>query len=370
MFAISPKCCRTLGMLLAAILATCSLAMGQGIALRGVSPVNESMGGAATGCPIDSAGAIHWNPASISGLPSSDISFGLELILPTERLSSSVSAGPYTLSGSDRGEPGVSPMPDMAFVHKSPDSPWSWGVGLFCVGGSSVNYPASLTNPILTPQPPYGLGLGQLSANVDVFQIVPTVSYELNERLSIGFAPTVTVAKLYASPLFLGPQNDANGDSFGTWPSGVGTRYVWGGGFQVGMYYTTDVGWHFGAALKSPQWMEQFRYKSQDELGRPLDIGFQLNYPLIASVGASYSGFENWILACDLRYFDYANTLGFRNDGFSPEGALQGLAWNSIMSVAVGGNGDWAIAGRSAPAIASTRTPSPPTPWSSTLPHR
>ena len=200
-----------LALLLAGILAVGSPAPGQGIALRGVSPVNESMGGAATGCPIDSAGAMHWNPASISGLPCSDISFGMELILPTTELSSSHSTRSAHVR-QRRERAGVTPVPNMAFVHKSADSPWTIGLGMFGVGGSSVNYPSSLTNPILTPQPPIGIGMGQLSANVDVCQIVPTVSYQLNERLSIGFAPTVTMAKLYASPLFLGPKNDANGD--------------------------------------------------------------------------------------------------------------------------------------------------------------
>ena len=320
-----------------------SSASGQGVAFRGVSPVNESMAGAATACPIDSAGAIHWNPATISGLPSSDISFGMELILPSAELSSRINAGalgggfpPVTLAGSERSESGAIPVPSMAFVHKGEDSPWSYGLGLFGIGGSSVNFPASLTDPILTPQPPNGLGLGRLSANVDILQLAPTVSYELSQRLAIGFAPTVTIAKLYASPLFLGAKDDANGDGFPTFPSGVGTRYHWGGGFQVGLYYTAGSGWHFGTSLKSPQWMEPFRFKSEDELGRPQTVHFHLNYPLIVSVGAAYSGFENWIFACDVRYFDYANTTGFGSSGFSPSGALTGLSWNNIMSVALG----------------------------------
>ena len=212
----------TAGVLLAGILATGPLAMGQGIALRGVSPVNESMAGASTACPIDSAGALHWNPATISGLPCSDISFGMELILPTTTLSSR--CGPF--SGSDQSEPGVSPVPSMAFVHKCDDSRWTYGVGLFGIGGSSVNYPASLTNPILMAQPH---GLGDLAANVDIYQIVPTVSYQCTEHLSIGFAPTITMARLFATPLFLGPQIAPE-----TWPAGVGTRYAWGGGFQLG----------------------------------------------------------------------------------------------------------------------------------------
>jgi len=336
------------GCLLVVALAFSSPALAQGIALRSISPVNDGMAGAATGCPIDAAGAIHWNPASISGLPASEMSFGLELILPTTELSSTAAAGafgaagpPFALSGSGRSEPGVVPVPNMAFVHKDPDSCWSWGLGIFGVGGSSVNYPASpmltpSSNVILTPQPPNGYGLGRLCASVDVFQIVPTVSYELSDHLAIGFAPTITLAKLYASPLFLGPRDNANGDLYSTWSPGVGTRYTWGGGFQLGLYYTTDCDWHYGVSVKSPQWMEPFRYKSEDEMGGPRDISFNLNYPLIVSVGTSYSGFENWVLACDVRYFDYANTTGFRHAGFGPDFALNGLSWNSVVSMALG----------------------------------
>lgn len=65
------------------VMATSSgIAEAQGIFLPSVGPVNQSMGGAATACPIDSAGAINWNPATISGLKCSEISFGLGLVIP------------------------------------------------------------------------------------------------------------------------------------------------------------------------------------------------------------------------------------------------------------------------------------------------
>src|SRR5271165_2915472 len=101
----------------------------QGIELDGVGPINRAMGGAATAAPIDSMGAILWNPASISGLPCSELAIGLELLLPSERLSSSIAPGalgggfpPIALGGSTGGEPGVSPIPSMAWVYKCDDS--------------------------------------------------------------------------------------------------------------------------------------------------------------------------------------------------------------------------------------------------------
>jgi long-chain fatty acid transport protein len=269
------------------------------------------------------------------------MAFGLELILPTTQLSSTVNANAFgpgvpgaTMSGSDSGEPGVSPVPSMAFVHKSCESNWSYGVGLMGIGGSSVNFPASATNPILSPQPPNGIGLGQLTANVDVLQIVPTIAYQYTPKLSFGFAPTVTMAKLYANPLFLGPR-DVSGAT-ATYSSGVGTRYAWGGGFQFGTYYKSESYWNYGFSFKSPQWMEPFRFTSYDQHGLPREVTFNLYYPMILSLGTSYTGFENWVFGCDLRYFDYANTLGFNHGAYNPvTGAATGLGWKNVMSVAV-----------------------------------
>jgi long-chain fatty acid transport protein len=144
------------------------------------------------------------------------------------------------------------------------------------------------------------------------------------------------MGRIFAAPLFLGAKDDMDLDGFGTYPAGVGTRYAWGGGFQAGVYYNTETCWHFGASLKSPQWMEPFRFNTEDQLGNPREVRFRLNYPLIASIGASYTGFEKWILACDLRYFDYANTTGFGPEGMTPQGALTGLDWNNVFAVAIG----------------------------------
>lgn len=308
-------------------------AFGQGVALRAVSPVSESMGGAVTAAPIDAAGAIHWNPASISGLGGSEMSFGMGLIIPQSELSSRIDF--LGLSGADDSEPGAVPAPSMALVWQSDDSPWTFGFGTYAIGGSRVNYPASTTNPILMPQST-GFGLGRLSAEVEVFQIVPTVSYAFTERLSIGFAPTVTVARMVASPLFLAPKDDADGDGQYSYPTGVGTRYIWGGGFQVGLYYTTPSHWHFGASVKSPQWMEPFRYKSENQLGEPTTVKFHLDYPLIISTGVAYSGWDRWIVSCDLRYFNYANTCGFKDLGTGPLGNVNGLDWNNIVAASFG----------------------------------
>ncbi|HEY2761568.1 MAG TPA: hypothetical protein VGI75_12515, partial [Pirellulales bacterium] len=152
-------------------------AQAQGIFLTGIGPINTSMGGAAVAAPLDSAGALFWNSATTSGLKQSEMEIGIGFVLPTTTLSST--AGP--LSGSTQGEPGVTPIPTMAFVSKNDCSPWSWGVGVFGVGGFSTNYPASslaspAPNPVLLPQP---LGIGRIFSDAEIYQLIPSVSYQL-----------------------------------------------------------------------------------------------------------------------------------------------------------------------------------------------
>ncbi len=300
---------------LAHCFALCSLAIlltsdvrGQGIFIPSVGPINQSMGGATVAAPIDSIGALAWNPASISGLPTSEVAFGLGLVLPTTSLSSSIPA--FGLSGTNDSEPGVCAVPTIGLVQHLEDSPWTVGLGIFGIGGFSANYPASYTNPVLMPQARAGMplgGLGAVFAKAELFQIAPTLSCAVTDQFSIGFAPTVTLGSLVTNPFVFGPPNDANGDGFPSYGAGTGTRMAWGGGFQVGAYYCAGPNWSFGASYKSTQWMEPFRYNSQDELGGPMFEEISVNLPSIVSVGMAYTGFERWLFATDLRYFDYAN---------------------------------------------------------------
>ena len=130
-----------------------------GILFTGAGPINRSMGGASTAAPIDASGALYWNPAAISGLPGSSMDLGVELLYPQTRLGSSITG---LGAGSDRADNGVFAIPTMALVYQPCDSPFTYGLGVFTVGGFGVNYRTDPLNPILTPQPPFGVGVGPL----------------------------------------------------------------------------------------------------------------------------------------------------------------------------------------------------------------
>jgi len=296
----------------------------QGVYLPSIGPTNQSFGGAAVAAPIDSAGALYWNPATLSGLKSSEMAFGLGIVSPHAQLSST--AGGF--SGATDSDAGVIPVPTIAWAQKGDDSAWSYGIGIFGVGGFGLNYGADVTNPILSPQPG---GLGRIYSSAEIYQVVPTASLALTDRLSIGVAPVVTLAKISLDPLFLAPP-----DATGVYGPGTGTKYSWGAGFQVGVYYITEFDWHLGASVKSPQWMESNQYHSQTSTGLPVDAKFGFDMPTTVSLGSAYSGFERWMFALDVRYLDWSNANGFSQQGYNPNGSVAGLGWRSTWAVSLG----------------------------------
>ncbi|HRX81043.1 MAG TPA: outer membrane protein transport protein [Pirellulaceae bacterium] len=308
----------------------------QGLVSPGLGAVNRSMGGASTAAPVDTIGSLHWNPATIVNVPNS-FEIGYEVPLTNFHVSSSLLGA----SGEDRSDAGVLPLVSSALVYAKEDSCWSVGLGIYTIGGLFTNFPASTTNPILTPQPPLGAGVGSVFTKLALLQIAPTLAVQLTDRVSIGFSPTITTAELMVSPNTLAPPNDANGDTFFTYSPGGNTHLHWGGGFQVGIYATTDSGWDYGLSFKSPQWMETFEFNSVDELGLPLTQRVGLDYPMIVSGGVAYRGLERWLFAADLRFTDYENTKGFSRSGFGPTGAVEGLGWKSVVSLHLGGSYDW-----------------------------
>lgn len=334
---------RRIVLLVLLVLFQCSSVFGQfGAMMTGVGPINRSMGGAATAAPLDTLGAFYWNPATISALPNST-DFGLELLVPQSSLGSRVNAGafgpgvpPINLGGSTRSSAAVFPMPEFGVVYRPQDSAVTFGVGVLSVGGFSTNFPGSTTNPILTAPPPTGLGLGPITAQYQLMQIVPTLSLQVTDQLSIGFSPIVDLAGLSADPGVFASPDPSAGTGFATYPSLTHGSYTWGAGFQVGAYYRTDYDWSFGASIKSPQWFQNFDYNAATQIGTPRSVALPVDAPLIASVGTAYSGIERVLIAVDARYLDYQNTRGFSASGFSPTGAVNGLGWNSVFALGAG----------------------------------
>ena len=224
-----------------------SAAFGQyGSTLTGVGPINRSMGGTSTAAPLDTLGTLHWNPATITALPNST-DFGLELLFPNSTLKSSVDANGLApgfpavyVSGSTKSESGVFPLPEFGVVYRPEQTDVTFGLGVLSVGGFGTNYPGNVTNPVLTPPLPSGMGVDPIYTQYQLLQIVPTVAFQLTDPLSVGFSPIVDLASLSVAPGILAPPDNAGGSGFATYPVMNHGAFQWGAGFQIGAFYVTD----------------------------------------------------------------------------------------------------------------------------------
>ncbi len=314
-----------------------------GHVLEAIGPVNVSMGGAGTAAPLDTIGALQWNPASIVSFPHSRVSASFEAFAPTTHLESKVEKGAFfgffpghELTGRTKSDTDLLPIPSFGTVHHLPGSNWAFGVGAIGIGGFGVDYPYDPTNPITTPQPPKGIGFGGIASSFQMLQLSPTLAYQVTPWLALGLAPTMAWSTLAVTPFPAAPPDNAQGGPLGTYPDAARGDAAWGVGVQAGAYLTPTEDWAFGLTIKSPQWFQNYSFNSADESGLPRKIEFDMDFPMILSVGVAYRPIENVLVAVDGRYIDYANTAGFDQQGFDPEAAVRGFGWSSIFGVNAG----------------------------------
>ncbi len=296
------------------------------------------MAGASTAAPVD-FGSSYWNPAAISGLEDQEFLLGSGLILPSIHLESSLKQGAIVGSypataryGLTRSDTGVSAAPAVGMSFRlSDDSPWTFGIGLFGLGGGNVNFPGSSTNPVLSPRnPPKTFGLGPIYANIALLSINPMASVKIADGWSVGGGPVISTGTVSFAPAFFAPgSKDAYGTAY--FPNATNARPFWGGGFQLGTLYELSEAWNLGFSYKSPVWQERWDYNAATANVSQSRIGLQATVPAIYSWGVAYKAIPKTLIDVDLRYFDYTNTRLFGTPT-----ADGGLGWRSIMAVALG----------------------------------
>lgn len=319
-----------------------------GLFFSGVGPVNRGTGGVATAMPTDAIGAIHWNPATISGLDP-EMAFSVDGILPVVGVDSSIEANalgpgvpPVRLAGGSDSDNGWFPAPAFGVVHRNEGSPWTFGLGVMATAGFGQNFQASPTNPILFPDDPAagtGIpGFGNIFAEALFFEIAPVISAKIADNISVGGGPTIGIGRVQTAPFAFGAPDDGNGNGTFSYADGTHSKFHWGGGFQLGAYMTTESCWNFGLSYKSPQWFENFTYNSTDEVGNHRSFQRKIDLPYIVAFGTSYDGIQNLQVGVDVRYIGWSKADLFGDAAaFNADASLRGLGWDDTWNIAVGG---------------------------------
>jgi long-chain fatty acid transport protein len=341
--------------------------------MQGVGSFNMSMGGAATGQPLDISGALHWNPAAISAFDDKIIKFDLGLFYSSPEISSSLPEGllfqegdfgpgsPASppVFGTTKDDRGVSYMPALAMLWGNADSKHTFGVSAFGISGFGVTFPQETnlpsdiegnpnpnwnpnnSNPINWPQ---GLrGFGRIESDYMLLQVAGTWAYEISDKFSLGIQPNINYAALELEPNPLASPDfpESMGGSGRGYPKADKASAI-GFGAQFGLFYDSGSGLKLGASYKTVQSFSAFDFDNTylDGTAAP-NVEFTMDYPAIASIGLGYS-MADFDFALDFRRVYYEDTEGFEASGWEigengfPTGAVKGFGWQNMSIVSVG----------------------------------
>ncbi len=322
-----------------------TLAFSQsGHIMQGVGAVNMSMGGAATGQPLDISGAIQWNPASISTFDSKIIKLDVGLFFSSPKLSSTLPEnmlypGAPSISGTTKDDRGVSPMPALAMLWGREDSRHTFAASAFGISGFGVTFPEEKNNP-LNPDfnptansnpinyPQEAMGFGRIESDYGLFQLGFTYAYEISEKFSIGVQPTFNYATLKLMP------NPTANPGMAGYPSTDKASAV-GFGAQFGLFFDSGYGFKAGASYKTVQSFSEFDFDNTYLDNTKGKSKFNMDYPSILSFGIGYT-MGDFDLAADYRLVNYEGTDGFNESGWTQTASVKGFGWDNINVVSAG----------------------------------
>jgi len=325
----------------------------QELSLAGVGPINHSLAGTAVALPRDSAGAIFWNPATVSFLEQSEFQLGMgrhnapwygdEFVAGTIGVGVLVFAWLCLAAISDDNNknqkddlwnwedrqkqndswlvlslhigctdwccyPNSPPrptsepkphthrkvpirVPTLSYVYQPPDSDWSYGLAISEYGATKVGALA------------IGDVVGISEYPIRAYEFVPTVSYKVSRQFSLGVSPIFSIEEMpnASLPIIL-TQDGALAQN---------QRSKAGFGVQTGMYYAPTQRLRFGASVRTPLLISRYTYRWIDPITGELDtqrLHFSQDSAFRIALGVSHTlPNEKTTFAADFRYSDYSH---------------------------------------------------------------
>lgn len=226
---------RTLPAVLILLLAA-RQAQADGLIRDGVGPISMGRGGTNMGY-ADNGAIILDNPGAMvnvqgNGLADLAVDTVISEVHYTDNKPNDVNSAVRPL-----------PLPELAFIQKSDDGRWAFGVGAFVPAGFTASYQFQNTQ-FFGPQQYRSMGA--------MAKILPGVSYRITDRLSIGGTLGVAIGYVELNGPFYaqsGPLAGApsllNLHGLGAAPTGgFGIQYLWTPKTTLGLAYTSPTDIH------------------------------------------------------------------------------------------------------------------------------
>ena len=308
----------------------------QGHMLHGVGAVNSSMGGAGVALPIESLGALAFNPALIMAGEGNQVSFSTEFFKDGLQVDTRVG----TLRQQIRPLLQVGVVPAFGWTMRAPNGRVALGFGLLGVAGFRTDYPQDNANVLMLVQP---AGFGRVATDYQLTKIPIALAFQVSPRLSIGASFNLYRGTLVIIPLpVTTPDYDSAGQPYLPWAANPVSRFGTGG--QFGFTYKASDSVEVGASyqtyakFKRYEWSATNNNPTSPQFGLARTIGIQWDAPSMVTFGIGIHLTSRTQVAVDGQMTKYDNVEGLGGPGGvdTVNKKLVGVGWRNIWSFKAG----------------------------------
>ncbi|MBD2839168.1 outer membrane protein transport protein [Pseudomonas sp. JM0905a] len=214
-----------------AVSAASSYSLAAGFALNEQSVSGMGTAFAGRSSSADDATTVYGNPAGMARLKREQVSVGAAAIFAKTDIDDARS----TFGGSNDGDMVPTVGVPMGYYVKPIDDKWSFGLGMYVPFGLITDYETGFA----------GRYYGDKS-EVRVITLQPTVSYRINDQLSVGFGPTINRIDGELTSAVLNPLSPGRNDGK-VKVKGDDTAL----GFNAGVLFELDARTRFGLTYHS-----------------------------------------------------------------------------------------------------------------------
>lgn len=251
-------------------------ARADGLVRDGIGPISTGRGGTNLGF-ADNGAVILDNPGALVNVANDGL---LELGVDTV-----ISQVHYTDNKPNDVQSAIRPIPtpNIAYIRRSKDKRWAWGLGVFGPAGFGASY--EFQNSFAGPQ--------QYKSFDAVAKLLPTLSYRVTDRLSIGGSVGIAASYLdLQGPLFMqdgalrGAPAIVNLQGFGVAPVGsFGMQYKLTEKTTLGMSFTSMTKFHMGGVMNANVYgvtplPVYSRFSSSTDINWPRSLAFGLAHKI------------------------------------------------------------------------------------------
>ncbi len=321
-------------------LSTQAMAAGFALNEQSISGMGTSFAGRSSSA--DDATTLFGNPAGMSRLKREEVSFGMAAIHAKTDIkdTSATTAFGTPVSGSNDGDMVPFTAVPMGYYVKPIDEKWAVGVGLYVPFGMITDYEGGYQ----------GRYHGDYS-EVRVITVQPTISYRFNEKLSVGFGPTLNrIDGELQSATYLGPRIpdgrvNVKGDDTAV-GFNAGILYEFTPHTRMGLTYRSKVEYTLEG---DTELKEGF---GLTQLGGKYDASLDLTTPESIDVSVTHELNDQWTLYAGamLTRWSRFEAIVIENEGL-PSGPLNPIIedqeWHDTWSYALGAayklNREWTL---------------------------